>query len=160
MNHARRDDEWLRANRSGYEYVNKPDHYAKGRKYEPIDVIEDWDLDFHLGNAVKYIGRAGRKPGEDKLKELCKAIYYLERVVDNVLDEEDREAIEQAQDADELLAAKGRHFSDIPRSVLPGSDETEWSELDYDEIINFAFEDDKDPWDELPSDSEVSEFDR
>jgi hypothetical protein len=43
------------------EQVNHPSHYAEGRKYEPIDVIQDWKLDFCLGNTVKYISRCGRK---------------------------------------------------------------------------------------------------
>ena len=38
--------------------------YYKDRKIEPIDVIEAWGLDFCLGNAVKYIARAGKKDGE------------------------------------------------------------------------------------------------
>ena len=42
------------------ERVNHPAHYTFG-KFEVIDVIEDWKLGFHLGNAVKYIARAGRK---------------------------------------------------------------------------------------------------
>lgn len=37
--------------------VNHPKHYNKG-KLETIDVIEDWGLDFHLGNVIKYISRA------------------------------------------------------------------------------------------------------
>ena len=55
--------------------VNHPTHYAAGRKYEPIDVIEDWDLGFSLGNVVKYISRAGRK--NDTLEDLKKAQFYL-----------------------------------------------------------------------------------
>ena len=45
----------------GFDPVKKPSHYTAGRKYEPKDVIRDWDLNFNLGNAVKYISRAGRK---------------------------------------------------------------------------------------------------
>ena len=48
-------------NMSENKNVNHPSHYAEGRKYEPIDVIEDWELGFNLGNTVKYISRAGRK---------------------------------------------------------------------------------------------------
>ena len=40
--------------------VNHPQHYNVG-KHEVIDVIEDWGLGFHLGNALKYIARAGHK---------------------------------------------------------------------------------------------------
>jgi len=57
------------------EAINHPSHYSEGRKYEPIDVIVDWDLDFPLGNTVKYISRAGRKI--DALKDLKKAAWYL-----------------------------------------------------------------------------------
>lgn len=64
--------------------IDHPAYYAEGRKYEPIDVIEDWDLDFSLGNAVKYISRAGRKQdyeGQDQLnktiEDLEKAKFYL-----------------------------------------------------------------------------------
>ncbi|MDY2737114.1 DUF3310 domain-containing protein, partial [Intestinibacter sp.] len=40
--------------------VNHPAHYNTG-KIEVIDYIEDQDLNFHLGNVVKYISRAGKK---------------------------------------------------------------------------------------------------
>lgn len=61
------------------EAVEHPSHYSEGRKYEPIDVIADWDLNFNLGNTVKYISRAGRKGAPEKLQEdLEKAKFYLE----------------------------------------------------------------------------------
>lgn len=59
--------------------MNQPDHYAK-QDLEPIDVIEEWDLNFHLGNVIKYIGRHEDKNGLDDLK---KAKWYLEREIDN-----------------------------------------------------------------------------
>ena len=43
------------------DLVHSPAHYTKGRKYEPWEVIIDWELDFFLGTALKYITRAGRK---------------------------------------------------------------------------------------------------
>lgn len=57
--------------------VDHPDHYAEGREFEPIDVIYDWDLDFDLGNAVKYISRAGRKNPEKTIEDLEKATWYI-----------------------------------------------------------------------------------
>ena len=60
--------------------INHPSHYAEGRKYEPIDVIEDWKLGFCLGNTVKYISRAGRKG--DALEDLKKAAFYLNREIE------------------------------------------------------------------------------
>ena len=59
--------------------VNHPNHYAEGREYEPIDVIEDWELGFNLGNVVKYISRAGRK--DDSIQDLKKAEFYLKREI-------------------------------------------------------------------------------
>ena len=48
------------------EEVNHPDHYLQSTGFEVIDVIEAWDLNFCLGNAVKYIARAGIKNPEKK----------------------------------------------------------------------------------------------
>ena len=61
------------------ETVNHPAHYNAGR-LEVIDVIEDWGLGFHLGNAVKYISRAERKG--DLVSDLRKAIWYVQRVIE------------------------------------------------------------------------------
>ena len=57
--------------------VNHPSHYNQG--IEPIDVIESWDLNFSLGNAIKYILRAPYKNNE--LEDLEKAKWYLEREI-------------------------------------------------------------------------------
>jgi len=43
------------------ESVNNPKHYGGNTTYEAIKVIEAWELNFHLGNVVKYISRAGKK---------------------------------------------------------------------------------------------------
>ncbi len=61
---------------------SSPDHYAKGRRIQPIDVIEDWGLDFCLGNAVKYIARAGRKVGDTEEDDLNKAVWYIRRYLE------------------------------------------------------------------------------
>ena len=66
----------------GEDAVNNPAHYTQGRKYETIDVIEDWKLNFHLGNVVKYISRAGRKG--DRLEDLNKAAWYLARYIETL----------------------------------------------------------------------------
>lgn len=52
-----------------------PTHY-KFRKHEPKDVIREWDLNFNLGNVVKYVARAGRKG--DKIEDLQKARDYID----------------------------------------------------------------------------------
>lgn len=55
----------------------RPEHYRYG-KYEPIDVIQDWHLDFSLGNVIKYIARCGKKEGATMLDDLKKAREYLD----------------------------------------------------------------------------------
>lgn len=63
------------------EQVNHPNHYGgQGNPYEAIKVIEAWELNFHLGNAVKYIARAGKKGGAKQ--DLQKAVWYLQREID------------------------------------------------------------------------------
>jgi hypothetical protein len=63
------------------EQVNHPSHYqSTDPTYETIRVIEAWDLDFHLGNAVKYISRAGKK--NDEVEDLKKAVWYLNRKIE------------------------------------------------------------------------------
>lgn len=63
------------------EGVDQPQHYTKDG-LQPIDVIEAWGLGFHLGTTIKYIGRAGKKPGESRLKDLEKAHWYLSREIE------------------------------------------------------------------------------
>ena len=72
-----------------FDPVDKPSHYAEGRKYEPIDVIEDWGLGMHLGNATKYISRAGRK-GEE-VEDLKKARWYIDRRISMLEKGEDKD---------------------------------------------------------------------
>ena len=57
------------------EQVNHPCHYQQG--IETIEVIESWDLNFNLGNVIKYTLRAPYK--ENMIQDLEKAKWYLER---------------------------------------------------------------------------------
>lgn len=61
-----------------------PHHYRGDRRFEPIEVIEDWQLNYRLGNALKYISRNGRKPGENPVEGLKKAVWYLQREIDAI----------------------------------------------------------------------------
>ena len=60
--------------------VNHPAHYTDG-KIEVIDYIEDKKLGYHLGNAVKYISRAGKKNPEKEIEDLEKAVWYIQRQI-------------------------------------------------------------------------------
>ena len=60
------------------DMVNHPPHYQHG--IEPIEFIESHNLNFNLGNVIKYVSRAPYK--EAKLEDLKKALWYLEREVE------------------------------------------------------------------------------
>jgi len=57
-----------------------PPHYQQGG-IQTIDAIEAWQLGYSLGNAVKYISRAGKKDRAKEAEDLRKAIWYIERHV-------------------------------------------------------------------------------
>ena len=61
-----------------HDPVNSPAHYTMG-DIEVIDAIEDWQLGFNLGSAVKYIARAGKKDPAKLSEDLEKARWYIAR---------------------------------------------------------------------------------
>ena len=63
------------------EAINNPKHYGGNTTYEAIKVIEAWELNFHLGNVVKYISRAGKKDTNKTKEDLLKAQWYLDRYI-------------------------------------------------------------------------------
>lgn len=67
------------------DMVDHPSHYNQG-KIEVIDAIEDWELGFHLGSAVKYIARSKHK-GKEK-EDLQKAMWYIQRFIDECIENE------------------------------------------------------------------------
>lgn len=67
--------------KSDKDSVNHPHYYSSG-KIEVIEAIEDWELGFHLGNACKYISRAGKKDPDKEIQDLEKAIWYLRRKIE------------------------------------------------------------------------------
>ncbi len=64
------------------ENVDHPQHYGGDTQYEVIKVLEAWDLDFHLGNVVKYVARAGKKDKSKEIQDLEKALWYLKRKIE------------------------------------------------------------------------------
>jgi len=60
------------------DLVNHPSHYKSGG-IETIDFIEAKDLNYRLGNVVKYVSRAGKKG--DPIQDLEKAAWYLQREI-------------------------------------------------------------------------------
>lgn len=64
------------------EKINHLAHYGEDTTYEAIKVILAWELNFCLGNTVKYICRAGKKG--DTLEDLEKALWYLQREINRL----------------------------------------------------------------------------
>lgn len=64
--------------------IDHPSYYGSDTTYETIKVIEAWQLDFCLGNAVKYISRAGKKDPDKEIEDLQKAVWYIQRRIDQL----------------------------------------------------------------------------
>jgi hypothetical protein len=62
----------------------RPNHYSPGSAYEPLKVIRAWGLGFELGNVLKYIARAGKKPLAPALDDLRKAQTYLSLYIEHL----------------------------------------------------------------------------
>jgi len=65
----------------------KKRNYYKGNRFEAIDVINDFGLNFNLGNIIKYVLRAGRK-NNNSVDELKKAIAYAEYEIKRIEERE------------------------------------------------------------------------
>ena len=66
------------------ENVDHPDHYLKSSGHEVIEVIDAWKLNFNLGNAIKYIARAGKKDPNKTKEDLNKAIWYIQNQINKL----------------------------------------------------------------------------
>ena len=82
---------------SGQEQYEKPrdpavDHlsYYNAGGIEVLDVITAFGLNFNTGNCIKYICRCGHKPGADRLTDLRKAVFYLNREIEDAEKRRDR----------------------------------------------------------------------
>lgn len=64
--------------------MHNSEYYGEDNPFEPIKIIDYYDLNFSLGNVIKYILRAGNKPGEAKLKDLRKAYDYLHHEIEKI----------------------------------------------------------------------------
>lgn len=76
------------------EAVQHPSHYNVG-KIEVIDAINEWKLDFDLGNVVKYVARAGHKDKSKTVEDLEKAKFYLEDAIKRLSTEQEPNANER-----------------------------------------------------------------
>lgn len=65
--------------------AHSPSYYTRG-SIEVWDFIRDQGLNYHLGNAIKYVCRAGHK--DSKVDDLKKAIHYLTNELEHTLSEQ------------------------------------------------------------------------
>ncbi len=79
-------------NENKKEQVNHPSHYNQG--IEVIDFIESWNMDFATGNIIKYVSRHPFK--EEPLKDLKKAKWYLDRIIEKYERKENDRKIKDA----------------------------------------------------------------
>lgn len=73
-----------KSNKKEKSNVDHPDHYMRDSGHEVIDVINAWNLDFDLGNAIKYIARAGKKDPQKNVEDLNKAVWYIKHKIENL----------------------------------------------------------------------------
>ena len=69
-----------------------PDHYKAVDGSQVIDVIELYGLDFYIGNAIKYMLRAGRKAYAPAATDLEKAVWYLQRKIQTLSGSPEKES--------------------------------------------------------------------
>lgn len=93
------------------DMINHPSHYTDGN-IEVIDFIEDKKLNYHRGNALKYLCRAGKKDPEKEVEDLQKAAWYINREIQRL------EAQKQKDARAEELRAVGVTFADDLRRPI------------------------------------------
>ena len=69
--------------------ISHPKHYGGDTPYEVIKVAEAWglDKDAYLFNALKYIGRSGKKDNNPVDQDLEKAVFYINRRIETIRNE-------------------------------------------------------------------------
>ena len=72
--------------------VDHPSHYGgKDNPYEAIKVIRAWDANFAIGNALKYLSRAGKKDPNKTIEDLEKACWYINNEIEELRKEKVKE---------------------------------------------------------------------
>lgn len=103
--------------------ISAPEHYTYA-DIEPKDAIRSWNLNFFLGNVVKYIVRAGRKEGNTILDDLRKARQYLDFEIE-FLEKDSEQKMPQS-----VTQRRGILMTNDPHSAITADDMREGYEWD------------------------------
>lgn len=95
--------------------VTNPAHYTS-TKISPIEVIVDWNLPFDIGNALKYIGRHRMKDG---LKDLKKALWYLDHAIQRKIEEVHQQKINPYEVLKDWKMEHITVFADLVNNIFP-----------------------------------------
>jgi len=98
--------------------VTHPSHYNSG-KIEVIEAIEDWKLNFHRGNTVKYVARAGKKDQTKEIEDLEKARWYLEREIERLKSLKEGRELVRPNDMNPKKAVINKGLTDISMAYHP-----------------------------------------
>ena len=103
--------------------ISSPEHYTFS-DIEPKDAIWSWQLDFYLGNVVKYVVRAGRKAGVSKIEDLQKARQYIDFELEKLSDTTEK-TMPQSR-----TQRRGVFFTNGSHDAITASDLRESCEVD------------------------------
>ena len=129
-------DKAHRAATKAPDAVNRPAHYTDG-KIEVIDFIEDKGLNFHRGNAIKYIARAGKKNPAKEVEDLEKACWYINREIERL-----KGLKAQADSWGDMECANCKH-SELKASEHPCNiceDRSKWEPREHQEPAGYGCE--------------------
>lgn len=101
------------------DMVAHPPHYNRG-KIEVIEFIEDQGLDYHVGNCIKYLCRAGYKDPSKELEDLSKAQWYLNRRIELVKAAKEKRTPTRPNDMKAAPSSVTNASNLPPRESLPG----------------------------------------
>ena len=89
--------------------------YNEGNKYEPKDVIRDWNLNFNLGSALKHLSTYSKKSKQNAMEDLLKAKTYINFEIEALNEELEASKTEpQSINVDKIdrkLKIAHRHFT-------------------------------------------------
>ena len=84
-----------------------PEYYRRG-SIQVWDFVRDQELNFHLGNVIKYVCRAGHK--FDDIDDLEKAIHYLKNEVEFRTSQRVQEIVQCEELQDSQIEAYAKEF--------------------------------------------------